>query len=116
PMTSSDSLTGPREVAPAFAPGTTPVRKRRWVRRLFAALILLGALGFICRGPFLRGIASFLVADDPLEHADFALLDSGDGALGEAVRLYKEGWTSNILLQEHRLRRLETLKILPTSA
>ena len=46
-------------------------RRRRWLRRLLFVLILAGA-AYFARQPLLRGLAGFLVVEDPVREADAA--------------------------------------------
>lgn len=107
------SLSNPAAANLATRPAPQP--RRRWRRWALLALVLLAAVGFVCRGPLLRAPARWLVVDDPLQPADAVLLFSGDGGLSEAARLYHEGWAARVLLLEGRHRRLERLKIVPTA-
>jgi uncharacterized SAM-binding protein YcdF (DUF218 family) len=82
-------------------PGARAQRARRWVLRLAAAatlLVLLAALAFL---PF---AGRFLVSEDPLEHADAALVLAGARVERwlEAADLYHEGWTPRIVLSPGR--------------
>jgi hypothetical protein len=86
-------------------------RRRRWLRRLVFALILAGAL-YLARAPLLRGVASFLVVDDPVQQVDALLPLDGDWLYEQTALLYHDG-TKQILLLEGPPNRLVRMEIMP---
>ena len=87
-------------------------RRRRWLRRLLFVLILAGA-AYFARQPLLRGLAGFLVVEDPVREADAVLLLDGDRGPERAAELYHAGAVKRVLLLREPPRRLERFDALP---
>ena len=101
---------------PAISAKVPPVlRRRRWLRRLLFALVLAGAV-YLARAPLLRGVASFLVVDDPVQEVDALMLLDGDHLYEQAALLYRDGLAGHILLIEAPPGRLVRMEILPEPA
>ena len=85
----------------------------RYAGILVAAIVLAGFSGV----PLLRGVASFLIVEDPLEHA--AAIISLGGQLPfrelEAAELYRAGWAPKVIivrtLPSPEVEALKALKI-----
>lgn len=80
----------------------------RWCRRVFACLavlLILGAVGFILRGPLLRKLAQVWIVSCPLVKADAAVVLGGglDSRPFAAARFYREGWVSNVIVMNVQL-------------
>jgi hypothetical protein len=93
--------------------------RRRWVRRLLAAVVVLGILAAAYR-PLLRGVAEFLIVDSPAGRADYlvllpATLDSGVEA-EEAARRYIAGDVGGILLFKPPMSRAVRCRAWPDRA
>lgn len=95
--------------APAGDPATKPAwRHRRWVRRSVVAIALLGLLAALHR-PLLRGVADFLIVDQPLQRADYwvllpAALDT-QAVLADAARRYSAGDVGGIMVFDPPISR-----------
>ena len=82
--------------------------RRRWVRRLLLVAVAVGILVVLHR-PMLRGMARFLIVDEPVGKADFLVLlpgsaDSG-AAIDDAARRYAAGDVRGILFFEPPMSR-----------
>lgn len=92
---------------PRPTPGAPRYRGAR-PRVVLVLLILLGiVLFYLARQPLLSGAGWALVASDPLEKTDVALVLGGDDSLDgnrvrTAVKLYKDGWVRRIALSGPR--------------
>jgi uncharacterized SAM-binding protein YcdF (DUF218 family) len=89
-------------------PGVRSQRARRWLLRAAAGAALLGLLALAAFLPF---AGRYLVSEDPLDHADVALVLAGTRVERglEAVDLYKEGWVTRILLSPGREEPAEAM-------
>ena len=84
---------------------TITPRKRRWLACLLLCLGL-AVLAFLLRAPLFTALAKGWMINQPLAKAD-AIVVLGGGAnfrSFEAVRLYREGWASVILVINSELR------------
>jgi hypothetical protein len=97
--------------APTVLP---PSRRRRWIRRLVFALILIGAV-YLARAPLLRGVAGFLVVEDAAqnEEVEALVLLNGDRLYERAADLYQAGAAKRLLLFQEPPNRLVRMGILP---
>jgi hypothetical protein len=90
-------------------------RKRRGWRYGLLGVALVAVCLYAFRAPILRSVASYLVVDEPLTAADYALIQPyGDGRYDRAAELYRDGLVRSVLLVERRHTRLERLGLLPT--
>lgn len=75
-------------------------------RRLLLGLLVVLLLGVVFRRPLLVGAGHWLVAQDPPEKCDAAVVLSGEDEDGTrtrtAVVLYKDGWVRKIVLSGAR--------------
>jgi uncharacterized SAM-binding protein YcdF (DUF218 family) len=87
------------------------VRSQRVRRRLVRAAAGMALLGLIALAAFLPFAGRYLVAEDPLDHADVALVLAGTRVERwlEAVDLYEEGWVTRILLSPGREEPAEAI-------
>ena len=69
---------------------------QKFLSIIFVALILAG-FGY---GPVFRGVASFLIVEDPLQSAAAIVALGGQTPFREieAARLYREGWAPKVVL------------------
>ena len=77
-------------------------RIRRLVRRVVIAAVALAAVALACFLPF---AGTYLVVQQPLEHADAIVVLAGPRAERwlEAVDLFREGWAPRIVLSRGRI-------------
>jgi hypothetical protein len=106
-------VAGSDSTGPGFNPsasgGKRKKRKGRWARGLLLALILVTCLYWF-HVPILRGVAGYLVVDEPAAAADYLLVLPGvDGRNDYAAQQYHSGSASRILLVKHPAGRLERL-------
>jgi hypothetical protein len=94
-----------------ITPIVTP-RRRRWIRRLLFALVFAGAV-YLARAPLLRGMAHFLVVEDPMQEVDALVLLNGDRLYEQTALLYRNDMAKHVLLIQGPPSRLERMKILP---
>lgn len=77
------------------------IRSRRLRRLLRTLAFSFGVLAllFIFRGSILRGLGSFLVADDPIKHSDAIVVLGGNSYErgSAAVKLWEQGMTDHVL-------------------
>ncbi len=107
----------PSSKSPPCSERIAPSAKRRARRALRFALIalVLATCLYWFRVPILRGVAAYLVIDEPSPAADYILILAGaDRRYDRAARLYHAGSASAILLMESRPGRLETMGFLPS--
>lgn len=95
-----------------------PPRRRRWLRRLAFAVILLGLL-VIFHAPLLRWVALGLVTTGSDAPADAVVVMGGYGPftaipIDEAARRYQDKLAASVLLVEDRSGRVARLGIVPT--
>jgi hypothetical protein len=102
------------------APPLSPVTKdektrspRRWPRRLLVLALVLGTC-YLARCPILRGAAWLLISEDAPEATDYVIPLEGEGQLTEAVRLYRDGQITGVLLLSGPLEPAQVLGILPS--
>jgi hypothetical protein len=89
-------------------------RRRSW-RYGLLGVVLVAACLYTFRAPILRGVASYLVVDEPFAAADYVLIQPyGDGRYDRAAELYHEGRVRSILLVKRRPTRLERMGLVPT--
>jgi hypothetical protein len=93
---------------PARAPAKHDWWRRRWLRWTLVAVAIAGLLAALHR-PLFRGVASFLISDQPVERADYFVLlpgiaDRGPG-VDAAARHYAAGNVGGILLFESPMSR-----------
>jgi hypothetical protein len=69
---------------------------------------------YFCRIPILRGLAAFLIVEEPLPAADYVLVVDGAGRYEQAAQLLRDGVAPRILLIERKSGRLERLGVLPS--
>jgi hypothetical protein len=89
----------------------TPRRRRRLLRLLF--VLVLAVSLYLARHPLLRGLAGFLVVEDPVREADAALLLSGDRLPERAADLYRDGTVKRLLLVRGAPGRLQRIGAVP---
>ena len=79
--------------------------KKRWLRLFLLTcvfLLLLTILAYALRVQILTGLASFLIVDDPLHHADIIFVLSGDvnNRPFHASELFKQGLAPQIVMAQ----------------
>jgi uncharacterized SAM-binding protein YcdF (DUF218 family) len=96
----------------------TPIqgkRKRRYWARALLATVVLGAFLYGFRVPILRGVATYLIVDEPSAVADYVLVLPGvDRRYDRAAQILQAGSAASILLVERRPKRLERMGLLPS--
>jgi uncharacterized SAM-binding protein YcdF (DUF218 family) len=88
---------------PGSAPSSAVAGRRRFWLVVALALLIAGAAGYAFRQPLLVRLGHALVAADPLEKADAALVLADDGSfesyrLRAAAYLHREGWVRKVIL------------------
>ncbi len=86
--------------------------RRRWLRRLLFALILVGAV-YLARGPLLHGAARLLIVEDPPQEVDALVLLDGDHLYETTALLYRNDVSKHVLLIQVPPTRLERMGIMP---
>jgi hypothetical protein len=90
-----------------------PWRSQRWPRRvLLLGLVVLSV--YLFRGFLLYSVGSFLVVEEEVKPAEYALLLDEAVPPEAATRLYQSGLAQRVLLVESHPRRLVEMDILPS--
>jgi uncharacterized SAM-binding protein YcdF (DUF218 family) len=87
------------------APSARPLRRRRFIGRLVAAMLLLSVLVagvWLERAPLLRGAADLWIVSDQVTHSDVAAVLGGglDVRPFVAAELYKKGLVTKVLVSQ----------------
>jgi uncharacterized SAM-binding protein YcdF (DUF218 family) len=87
------------------APSARPLRRRRFIGRLVAAMLLLSVLVagvWLERAPLLRGAADLWIVSDQVTHSDVAAVLGGrlDARPFAAAELYKRGLITKVLISQ----------------
>jgi hypothetical protein len=93
------------------AGGVTP-RGIRWGRRGLG-LVLVAICIYLCRAYLLRAASRFLVVEDVVAPADYALVLKGDRTVDGAAQIFREAVATHFLVIEEKPGRLQGLGVRP---